>query len=365
MRKWRTVRSLRHQPPSSWPGLVPATHDFWSGNEKGVDTRDKPAHNEEGVSEQEDREMAEILGLGCTHRPVMLRRDEDWTFMMRASLDDPDMPVEMKDPANWPAPLRAELGNDWGTAAAGRAREVYRRHFAEARRALDDFKPDVIVMFGDDQYENFKEDIVPPFAVLAYEDQEIRPWQHRRTPYNPWGEPADTAFRVRGHKEAGKYLATGLIEAGIDAAYAYKPLHNPLGHAFENTLLLLDDERVGFDYPLVPFSVNCYGRRVNAARGLRLPLAMRGEIRNLDPPSPNPGRCMAVGAATARIMAQSPWRTAILASSSWSHSFLTEKNFQLWPDVPADRLLYDALEKGDYADLAPLYDRPDRGQRPA
>ena len=37
-----------------------------------------------------------------------------------------------------------------------------------------------------------------------------------------------------------------------------------LGHAFENTVLLLDDDRVGFDYPLVPFSVNCYGRRVNS-----------------------------------------------------------------------------------------------------
>jgi len=41
--------------------------------------------------------------------------------------------------------------------------------------------------------------------------------------------------------------------------------------------------------------------------------------------------------------------TLRLASSSWSHSFLTEKNWQLWPDVPADRALYDALETGDYA----------------
>jgi hypothetical protein len=47
-------------------------------------------------------------------------------------------------------------------------------------------------MFGDDQYENFKEDIVPPFAVLAYEDHDIQPWKHRRTPDNPWGEPVDT-----------------------------------------------------------------------------------------------------------------------------------------------------------------------------
>ncbi len=66
----------------------------------------------------------------------------------------------------------------------------------------------MIVMWGDDQYENFKEDIVPPFAVLAYEDQDIQPWAHRRSPDNPWDEPADKTFRVRGHREAGKYLAS-------------------------------------------------------------------------------------------------------------------------------------------------------------
>ena len=72
--------------------------------------------------------MAEILGVGCTHRPLMLRPNEDWTFMLRAALDDPAMPEEMKNPANWPAPLREELGNDWGaaSAAARRARSTAR-----------------------------------------------------------------------------------------------------------------------------------------------------------------------------------------------------------------------------------------------
>ena len=32
--------------------------------------------------------MGEILGVGCTHRPLMLRPNEDWTFMMRAALDE-------------------------------------------------------------------------------------------------------------------------------------------------------------------------------------------------------------------------------------------------------------------------------------
>jgi len=32
-------------------------------------------------------------------------------------------------------------------------------------------------------------------------------------------------------------------------------------------------------------------------------------------------------------MAKSPWRIALVASSSWSHAFLCEKNRHLWPDV--------------------------------
>ncbi len=35
---------------------------------------------------------------------------------------------------------------------------------AKARAAIDEFKPDFVVIWGDDQYENFKEDIVPPFS---------------------------------------------------------------------------------------------------------------------------------------------------------------------------------------------------------
>ena len=57
---------------------------------------------------------------------------------------------------------------------------------------------------------------------------------------------------------------------------------------------------------------------------------------------------MEVGAATAKIMAKSPYKTVLMASSSWSHSFLTEKNYQLWPDVQADKTLYKALKVGDY-----------------
>src|SRR4029079_3575891 len=70
---------------------------------------------------------------------------------------------------------------------------------------------------------------------------------------------------------------------------------------------------------------------------------------DLDPPAPTPKRLFDLGAATARILAESPYRVALLASSGWSHAFLTAKNHYLYPDTPADRRMYDALRTSDWA----------------
>ncbi len=68
----------------------------------------------------------------------------------------------------------------------------------------------------------------------------------------------------------------------------------------------------------------------------------------LDPPSPSPARCFDLGRAAARVMSESPWRVALIASSSWSHAFLTPKHHLLYPDVEADREMYERLRTGDY-----------------
>ena len=67
--------------------------------------------------------------------------------------------------------------------------------FRKARRLLDDFAPDVVVIWGDDQYENFKEDIIPPFCVLAYESIEHRPWAE-----SPVGERLGRSRRTRSSR---------------------------------------------------------------------------------------------------------------------------------------------------------------------
>ena len=75
-------------------------------------------------------------------------------------------------------------------------------------------------------------------------------------------------MKLHGHRDAAKHLATGLIERGVDMAYAYKPLHSiRLAHAFTNTFLYLDWDRHGFPYPVVPFAINCYGSNLIHAKG--------------------------------------------------------------------------------------------------
>jgi hypothetical protein len=41
-------------------------------------------------------------------------------------------------------------------------------------------------------------------------------------------------------------------------------------------------------------------------------------------------------------------RVALVASSSWSHAFLNDKDWHLRPDTAADQVLYDAFLVGDW-----------------
>ena len=119
-----------------------------------------------------------------------------------------------------------------------------------------------------------------------------------------------------------------------------------------NSIMYLDIDRKGFPYPVVPFTVNAYGRWLVGAHGAPMTpsqAAKLAEHTELDPPGPQPWRCFQVGASIARGLSASPWRVAVIASSSWSHSFLVAKNSLMFPDVESDKRYYEALRDGDWA----------------
>ena len=293
--------------------------------------------------------MGQILGLGITHVPNLAAR-MSMSARMQKRLEDPALPERLRAVENWPPAMREQWGRDRGEAHCEQHRRDLIDQFRRIRAELDAFRPDFVLIWGDDQYENFREDCVPSFCILAYDAVDIQPWKGYRRGRNAWDEPDDQTFTIRGHRAGGKYLATALLNEGIDVAYAYKPLHHQLGHAFANSVLYLDYDRKGFPYPVVPFPVNAYGRWLtagNRAPTYPPPAELSGGI-DFDPPAPQPWRCLEVGAAVARALKTSPWRVAVVASSSWSHSFLVEKHGRLYPDVEADRRYYRALTEGDW-----------------
>src|SRR6187551_172951 len=115
--------------------------------------------------------MGEVLGIGCPHGPHLRFTDESMANeYFRFNLRSEKIPAHLKDPANWPAQMREEYGDDDGVAAARRHRAEALKGYRAARKAIDDFNPDFVVMFGDDQYENFREDVLPPFCVYAMDE---------------------------------------------------------------------------------------------------------------------------------------------------------------------------------------------------
>jgi hypothetical protein len=286
--------------------------------------------------------MADILALGISHYPPLGGRDERMAMILRRMMDNPDLPQHLRTPDGWPAAMRKEWGDDLGTTSAAAHRAALVGWMDRVRAALDAFRPDFVLLWGDDQYENFREDIVPPYCIAAYEKFSFSPRAD-----NVWGE-TDKVYELPGHRAAAKMLATRLIEQGFDTAYAYKPLHHPLGHAFTNAIFYLDYHREGFHHPIVPFAINCYGRKVVSQRGGVPTFDKPQAADDMDPPAPTPWRLFDLGAATARILAESPYRVAVLASSGWSHAFLTAKNHYLYPDTPADRRMYEHLRDADY-----------------
>ena len=110
--------------------------------------------------------MAEILALGHLPLPAAARAPTTaCAWILKRMLQNPKLPQELRTPAGWPEAMRAEWGNDEGASSAARHRADLVGWLDKTRAALDAFKPDFVLMWGDDQYENFKEDVVPPYCI--------------------------------------------------------------------------------------------------------------------------------------------------------------------------------------------------------
>lgn len=289
--------------------------------------------------------MGELLGIGMPHAPNFQFRDEAMANILKRRLVNGRLNPKFKDLATWPTAMQREWGDDEGLTAAREHRRVVVDGLRKVREELDHFDPDVIIVFGDDQYENFQETVIPPYCLYMFDEMDVLPYLQSGAvgdADNVWNEPPDATIRIRGHREAAHHMVSELLAGGFDIAWAMRPNHHPtLSHAFTRTLIYLDYDRNGFPYPYVPFHVNAYGSDI--ARDITLP---DGTQLDKAPPAPSPSRCFDLGEKLGNVLRASQWRAAIIGSSSWSHAFLTEKNEYLYPDIESDRRLVSELRAG-------------------
>jgi len=302
--------------------------------------------------------MAEIMGMGLSHYPGPLVAVEHWPSMLQRWVELGRVKAEdfaARD--RWPEAMRREWGNDEGVSAARDHRERLLAGYARLRQALDAFKPDVVVIWGDDQYENFKRDCIPAFCVGIYDKVVSKPFGGGlavfKTDQNVWGLSKDTELPIACHAQGARVVVLKLGDDGFDVAYSQQVRHPAgLAHSFNNTVIYLDYEQKGFsfNYPIIPFHVNCYGSQL-----IKTSASVVGEgADEISPPSPSPARCFELGRATARYFANSPWRVALIGSASWSHGSLTQKHGRLYPDIVTDRTRFEQLRRNRFGDWGKL-----------
>src|SRR5258708_26274832 len=161
-------------------------------------------------------QMGEILAVGITHYPPLAGSDATMAWLLKRMLQNPQLPERYRHSENWPEAMRAEWGNDEGASSARIHRERLLHELRKARAQIDDFRPDFILVWGDDQSENFREDVIPPYCIYAHESFEFVPPAN-----NIWNEPAEKKFHFAGNVAAAKHLADGVIDGRVMAASTY------------------------------------------------------------------------------------------------------------------------------------------------
>jgi len=209
--------------------------------------------------------------------------------------------------------------------------------FAELRGQLARARPDVLVIFGDDQDEQFTPATMPTLAVYAGEEfagYRISRFEGVPLPDTVRAERARTPEHwatVPGCPPLARHLVTGLVASGFDPAWMLS-LPDPdegMSHAFMRPLHCLRPE---FDLPTVPVFVNCfYG------------------------PQPTARRCYQLGRAVRELIASWPpdLRVAVIASGGLWH---TPLDAGATIDERFDADILAAVESGDARAMAARFD---------
>jgi hypothetical protein len=210
--------------------------------------------------------MAHICTVIATsHSPFLFKPIEWWNSVRDAR----------------PRTLRNAVDSD--EANAGKLTRT-RAAIAKLREIFQRAKPDVAVIFGDDQEEQFSLRNLPAFAIYLGDGFEgYRELAYAGVPGTRQLLPKSTEnwTRVSGRPDLARALLEGLLKSGFDPAFMLglpNEAHG-MGHAFMRPIGTLTAGR--FDVAVVPVMVNCfYAPQPTAARCVAAARAIRGAIES-------------------------------------------------------------------------------------
>lgn len=277
--------------------------------------------------------MAQIvLGMATSHGPMLSTPPDLWSQRVTADKANKELAYRGR---TWTfeelVALRAgeDLGRQLNPQSWHEKHTACRQALSELAKAWDRVRPDVAVIFGNDQMELFREENIPAFAVFQGETVENQEYDEDRMAELPPG----IAISVHGHippngaiysgqPQLATHIVRSLILDGFDVATLKRfPAHRPtIPHAFGFVYRQLMSDRV---VPSVPLFVNTF----------------------YPPNQPPAARCRQFGRAVLRAVQAWPGqeRVALMASGGLSHFVIDEM---------LDGILLDALRtgKGDALD---------------
>ena len=284
--------------------------------------------------------MAEIvLGIGCAHTPQLHTPADKWEI--RAVRDTNDgVPMWYKGehlPYAEVLERRKHLKLDEQTAMETREQRLQDSYIAIDKLAdvFTEAKPDVAIIFGNDQGEMFLRDIKPAFTIMGCEQFENMPRtedQIGRLPpgialADPGHLPDKETKTFPGHPVLAQYLCESAMDAGFDMSYSHEQHRADPNRAQTSGM----PHSYGFIYkqifrdnvvPHVPIDTNTF----------------------FPPNQPKASRCLALGKAVGEALRawDTSARIAVIATGGLSH-FVVDEDF--------DRDIMAAMERGDFEHL--------------
>jgi len=263
-----------------------------------------------------------VLGVGASHSPMLNMEPPAW--LERGLKDDKVRVMRDFDGAEITydgllakvSPHVAKEITMEKIEARHKANQLAIEKTAEAIYAA---KPDVIVMFGDDHMEVYKNDNMPSLAVywgdtIPYAPTGIMKWPYADKLKTPiWYPQEEINYPVSA--ELGHHIISHMIEDGFDVAQSkFYPPGQAMSHAFGFVFWRLMNKG---SIPVVPVHLNTY----------------------FPPIQPTPRRCYEIGQGLRRAIEAWPkdMRVVVLGSGGLSHFVVDEDLDREFLDVLASK----------------------------